>query len=309
MGYNNSMNQPIVSVIIPVYNTGNTAKTLIEFLLNGEYQNVEILAVDDGSKDGSLRILKSIADSKGRLRVFHKENGGASSARNLALKKASGKYIAFIDSDDEVTPDYLTRLVKETEKPDVALTVSAYMYHRVRQGTQFPVYDNPLPPRKKTETFKSYILRLLLSDGRIYGVINKLFVTKIIQDNHLEFDTKLDFAEDTKFMLGYLSAMQDEKITFILDPLYLYHFGSPTSTVAKSSLKWENWEKSYQDVKDFVGPHPTSAESRRLKLLYKRFKISHALAVARANKPFKEKLEYASIFEIIPASLAVKLRR
>ncbi len=303
------MNQPIVSVIIPVYNTGKSAKSLIEFLLNGEYQNVEILAVDDGSTDDSLRLLKSIADSKGRLRVFHKQNGGASSARNLALKKASGKYIAFIDSDDEVSPDYLTRLVQETEKPDVSLTVSAYMYHRVRQNTQFPVYNNPLPPRKDTETFKSYILRLFLSDGRIYGVINKLFITKLIQYYNLQFDTSLNFAEDTKFMLGYLSAMQDGKITFILDPLYLYHFGSPTSTVAKSSLKWSNWEKSYQDIKDFVGPHPTSAESRRLKLLYQRFKISYNLAVARANKPLKEKLALTNPFALALASVSVKLRR
>lgn len=303
------MNQPIVSVIIPVYNTGKEAKKLIEFLLNGEYQNIELLVVDDGSKDDSLRILKSIADPKNRLRVFHQKNGGASSARNLALKKASGKYIAFIDSDDEVSPDYLTRLVKETEKPDVALTVSAYTYHRVHQDKTHLVYTNPLPPRKYTETFKSYILRLLLSDGRIYGVINKLFVTKIIKDHHLEFDTSLNFAEDTKFMLGYLSAIKDEKITFILDPLYIYHYGSPTSTVASSALKWENWQKSYEDIKDFVGENPTSAESRRLNLLHKRFKISHALAVARANKPLKEKLEYASLFELIPASLAVKVRR
>lgn len=304
------MNQPIVSVIIPVYNTGESAKKLIEFLLNGEYQNVEILAVDDGSTDDSLRILKSVADAKGRLKVLHQKNGGASSARNLALKHAAGQYVAFIDSDDEVSPNYLTHLVEETEKPGVDLTVSAYMYHRVSQNTEFPVYDNMLPERRETETFKSYVLRLLLSDGRIYGVINKLFVNKIIQDNHLEFDTTLDFAEDTKFMLGYLGAMQDGKITFILEPLYVYHFGSPTSTVAKSSLKWENWEKSYQDIKDFVGPKPTSAEARRLKLLYKRFKISHALAVARSKKSWSEKREYLkSPIMLSFAELAVKLRR
>lgn len=302
------MTLPIVSVIIPVYNTGKSAVRVIDSLINGEYQHLDIIIVDDGSTDDSLKILKKLEKTTPSLRVFHKENGGASSARNFAIKKVKGEYIAFIDSDDDITPDYLAKLVAGTHGQDVALAVSAYMYHRVRQGTEFPVYTQPLPPQKQSETFKAYILRLLMSDGRLYAVINKLFRTDIIKKYDIKFDTTLDFAEDTKFVLDYL-AHYEGKISFILEPLYVYHFGSPTSTVAKSSLDWANWQRSFDDIKNWVGPDSTREERKRLNWLYRRFKISHALAVARANIPFREKRKYASTIELAFASIAVLLRR
>lgn len=301
-------NNPKVSVIIPVYNTGKSSTRVIDSLLAGEYQNLEIIIVDDGSTDDSLKILKAAAKKDARIKVFHQKNGGASSARNLALKKVTGDFIAFIDSDDDITLDYLAKLVHGTNQAGVALAVSAYMYHRVRQKTEFPVYTKPLSPREKSETFKAYILRLLMSDGRLYAVINKLFRSDIIKKHQIEFDTSLNFAEDTKFVLDYLAHFEG-KITFILEPLYVYHFGSPTSTVAKSSLDWANWQRSFDDIKNWVGSSPTREESRRLALLYRRFKISHALAVARANIPFREKRKYANSLELTLAHIAVLLRR
>lgn len=304
------MNQPIVSVIIPVYNTGPAAKSLIEFLLNKEqYQHLEIIAVDDGSTDDSLKILKSIVDKDSRLRVFHQKNGGASSARNLGIKHASGQYIAFIDSDDMVTKDYLKKLVAATEKGHVALATSAYLYHRVRKNSEFPLYTNSLPGRKKSETYNEYLLRLLVSDGRLYAVINKLFRTQVIKDHNIKFDTSLNFAEDLKFVLEYLRAAGDGDLAFVLEPLYIYYYGTETSTVAKSSLKWSNWQQSYSNVKNWLGPSPTKRERLRLAALKKRWQISHALAVARANQSYREKRENLGAVSLFLASLAVKFRR
>ena len=88
----------MVSIIVPVYNAKNVVGRCIESVLNQEYKDFELLLVDDGSTDGSGEICDRYAAADGRVRVFHKENGGVSAARNLALEKAEGKYLQFIDS-------------------------------------------------------------------------------------------------------------------------------------------------------------------------------------------------------------------
>ena len=95
--YNVDMKLPLVSVIVPVYNTGKLAKKLTENILRDKYENVEIILVDDGSTDDSLSILKSIKNSK--VKVYNKKNGGPSAGRNFGIEKAKGEYLLFIDSN------------------------------------------------------------------------------------------------------------------------------------------------------------------------------------------------------------------
>ena len=105
-----------VSVIIPVYNVARYLPECLDSILNQTYEHLEILAVDDGSTDESGRILDEYAQKDIRIRVFHQENGGAASARNLALRHASGEYLAFADSDDAVPPDAYARMVSMLEE-------------------------------------------------------------------------------------------------------------------------------------------------------------------------------------------------
>ena len=99
------MAKPLVSVIIPVYNTGKAAIRIIDDLLRGTYSELEIIIVDDGSTDDSLAILQQIKDK--RVKVFNKTNGGASSARNYGIKKATGMLVSFVDSDDGVEKTFI----------------------------------------------------------------------------------------------------------------------------------------------------------------------------------------------------------
>ena len=97
------MEQPKVSVIVPVYNTEKYLKKCLDSLINQTLSNVEIIAVNDGSTDGSPAILEQYAKSYPQIvKVFHKKNGGQASARNLAFEKCTGEYIGFLDSDDFV---------------------------------------------------------------------------------------------------------------------------------------------------------------------------------------------------------------
>lgn len=98
----------MVSVIVPVYNAAGFIDSCIRSILNQEEGNFEILLIDDGSTDGSGEKCDSWSTKDARIRVFHKRNGGVSSARNVGLDNARGEWIAFIDADDEVSPQYLS---------------------------------------------------------------------------------------------------------------------------------------------------------------------------------------------------------
>jgi len=105
---------PTVSVIIPTYNRSKLIKEAIDSVLKQSYTNVEVIVVDDGSTDGTGSIVRQM--THGRLRYYYKHNGGPSSARNLGLTKAKGKYIAFLDSDDLWPPEFLDTVIVQLEK-------------------------------------------------------------------------------------------------------------------------------------------------------------------------------------------------
>ncbi len=97
--------RPLISVIVPVYNIIKYLERCVRSVMAQTYENLEILLVDDGSTDGTGELCDRLAAGDGRIRVFHKENGGSSSARNLGISQARGEYLGFVDSDDYVSPD------------------------------------------------------------------------------------------------------------------------------------------------------------------------------------------------------------
>ena len=114
-----------ISVIIPVFNTGKSAVRLILEIAKSSYKNLELLVIDDGSTDGSNKLLKEFTrqykikfknKNVPELRFFEKENGGVSSARNFGLDRATGKFIAFTDSDDSVDKDFYKKMLTALTK-------------------------------------------------------------------------------------------------------------------------------------------------------------------------------------------------
>ena len=120
-----------LSVIIPAYNAGKTIGRCLDSLLQSVQQApVEIVCVDDGSKDNTWEILQSYSKKYACLRIFHKENGGVGSARNLGLSQAAGNYIAWVDSDDYVTTDWYATIHGGLEKYNPDCLVFDYFYTR-----------------------------------------------------------------------------------------------------------------------------------------------------------------------------------
>lgn len=316
--------KPLISVIIPIYNTGDSAVKLLNKLTKQSYENLEIICVDDGSKDGSFDLVSEfIRQSKLKnknlnMTILRQKNQGAAGARNLGLKKASGEYVTFIDSDDEVKKTHIEDLLKSLEKdPRNALSVCGYVYRRLRMQTEKNFFTNEIWTGLEEVNFRAYIVSLLASDGRMYAAINKMFRLSVIKKAKVEFPVGWDFAEDTMFVLRYLKAAEEagfNRIGMVLKANYIYNYGTETSTVASSSMKFSNWQKSFQNIATWAEDKKDSEEIKKLKQkwlkkLYLRFKISHALAVARSAMPLTKKWKYLNPLVLPLASLAAKIRK
>lgn len=316
--------KPLISVIIPIYNTGDSAVKLLNRLIKQSYENLEIICVDDGSKDGSFDLVaefirqSSLKNKNLNMTILRQKNQGAAGARNLGLKKASGEYVTFIDSDDEVKKTHIEDLLKSLEKdPRNALSVCGYVYRRLRMQTEKNFFTNEIWTGLEEVNFRAYILSLLASDGRMYAAINKMFRLSVIKKAKVEFPVGWDFAEDTMFVLRYLKAAEEagfNRIGMVLKANYIYNYGTETSTVASSSMKFSNWQKSFQNIATWAEDKKDSEEIKKLKQkwlkkLYLRFKISHALAVARSAMPLTKKWKYLNPLVLPLASLAAKIRK
>lgn len=273
---------PKVSIVVPIYNTAKYLKKCIDSILNQAYENLEIILVDDGSTDESGRIADDFAKLDKRVKVIHQKNAGQSAARNTGIKKATGEFISFVDSDDEIKKDFVKTLLG-LYSDDISIAVCGHQYRRVKEDSSKNLYQSPLRPRRAHETHKVYVLKLLAKDGRMYSCNNKLFRLTVINKNSLAFNEKLNFAEDTKFVLDYLAKAHGE-IAYTPCPLYVYNFGTDTSTVKKSATIWSNWQTSYKNLKSWLGPHPKLSEKFWLHVVHLRWRISFVRSKRRARQ-------------------------
>lgn len=122
--------QDLISVIVPVYNVESYLKRCLDSIINQTYQNIEIILIDDGSTDNSGNLCEDYKKIDNRIKVVHKTNGGLSDARNTGIKKAKGKYITFVDSDDYVEYDYVEYLYNLIKKYDTNISFCKYYVER-----------------------------------------------------------------------------------------------------------------------------------------------------------------------------------
>ena len=113
------MNKLMFSIIIPVYNLSDYIKETINNILNQKYKNFELILINDGSTDNTPNILKKFSNKYKNIKMFNKKNGGVSSARNLGLKKANGKYIYFLDGDDKIENDLLSNAYSKLKNNNI----------------------------------------------------------------------------------------------------------------------------------------------------------------------------------------------
>lgn len=223
----------MISVIIPIYNRSHTLRRAIDSVLRQTYRDFELILVDDGSTDNSLEICREYAAADSRVKVFHSENRGVSHARNLGLRQASGKYIRFVDSDDELPERSLEYLIGPALENDAVELVVA----RMDGGTyKIPAFSSRLlSQREYLRQFFRGELRALY-----YGPWNKLYLKSVLSSNSLLFDESLHWGEDALFNFSYYTCIT----SVYLSNRLVYHVhrppGEPGHLTGVENLKLED---------------------------------------------------------------------
>ncbi len=188
-----------ISIIIPVYNVATYLEACLESVRQQTFADYEVWMIDDGSTDGSSAICDAFAARDNRFHAVHQPNGGVSSARNMGLEKASGRWICFIDSDDTVAPHFLHDLHTAADGHEDTLTAQGF--NRIYPDhTETVEYEDEL--FTKENMGDAFELRHLNRQAYLW---NKLFYRAHIEQHHLRFDQKIHYAEDVIFVLTYLS--------------------------------------------------------------------------------------------------------
>lgn len=202
---------PLISIIVPIYNKENIISKTIESLIAQNYGNIEILLVNDGSKDKSLEICSAWAKKDGRIKVLDKENGGVSSARNAGLKAASGEYIGFVDGDDTVLPDMYKILFENISKYKADISVCGFICGAKNISGKAGLF-----------TSKDFIR----DNIKHLSVWNKLFKKQIIKG--LLFEESLSYAED--FLFCFQALMHAKKVFVDDGNFYIYNVTQESAT-------------------------------------------------------------------------------
>lgn len=221
------MPEPRISVIVPVYNTEQYLHRCIDSILGQTFTDFELLLVDDGSKDNSGAICDEYAARDPRIRVFHKPNGGVSSARNVGLDNARGEWIAFIDSDDWVEPSYLSVLIKLSANSDLSICDFSL------QGTK-EVWSDKIETEFIDKKHLAEFYIRIYPNVQVTASWGKLFKLNLIRKGNISFDEDLPTLEDNLFVLDYLS--QVKSISCTDKRLYNYWRGE----VGLSKIKLNN---------------------------------------------------------------------
>lgn len=216
----------MVSIIVPVYNAEKSLGYCVSSILNQTYRDIEVILVNDGSTDGSLKICNNYKEIDARIKVIDIPNGGVGNARNVGIQFSEGEYIQFADADDSVDPVMVERMVNivETYKVDIAMC-----------GFEKITLDDKYLPVEKVsfssevlgkecimlqENFKKRLPTILWKTSLLECSWNKIYKANIIKENNIQFPTEISLGEDFVMNIKYFSVCKS--LALISDKLYYY---------------------------------------------------------------------------------------
>ncbi len=238
----------LFTVIIPVYNTEKYLRACIDSVLKQSYTDFELLLINDGSSDSSGKICDEYALKDARVKVFHKENGGVSSARNLGLDNAKGEWITFVDSDDRVQKSYLLNFTLNIEF-GIDLIIGGFI--------KIDENDNLIKGELKLEntTFSTNNEDVLINHTlfNIGFPFSKLFKRDIIATNNISFPVEVKMYEDSLFLMDYLSFCLNIKLVNTQDYYYVEVKGSQSFKIHDFTSEYNAAYLLYKQATDKYG--------------------------------------------------------
>lgn len=275
-------NPPLISVIIPVYKVEQYLPRCVESILEQTFQNWELLLIDDGSPDCSGFICEEYAKKDSRIRVFHKENGGVSSARNLGIDNATGEWITFIDSDDYIQPGFLEGL-----------------YAPIAQGEEVDFVHGGCVNVKNGEIVsinQSYEYYVGVDKNILFQKLRGLTVSKLFRLENvkhrsdglpLRFDEKMKIAEDMAFTLDY--ALYVKRYALVPEKGYCYRIDNMQSAtksnkVEKYDTALHSFQHLYNSITTFITKCNISTEIANIRLTHLAYQLQNVCLSLYYNK-------------------------
>lgn len=241
----------LITVMIPAYNAEKYIGRCIESLLKQTYKEIEILIVNDGSKDNTKSICEEYFQKDTRVRLVNQENGGEGAARNTGLREAKGKYLSFVDADDYVKEDFIERLHTNLVKNNAGLAICGFkelkedaVLNETSGDITFMNQEKGMEMLLREDSFKGYVW-------------NKIFDLDIIRQKKLSFDVSLAVWTDVLFVFQYMRHI--DKIVFDPTPEYYYIYletsvshggGNNVIAVEKSYSAIRAKEQMIDDIPD-----------------------------------------------------------
>ena len=269
----------MISVIVPVYNAEKWLDKCVESIINQTYKDIEILLINDGSKDKSLEICRKYETIDSRIRVFDKKNEGVSKARNLGLYNARGKYVQFVDSDDFIEPDMCEKLLDAITNADMAICgIKIYKNDKVLK--EHHIKHKTYNLRKRIDYY--FELRKIN-----LGPCNKLYIRSLIDEQFME---DLTLGADTMFVLNYMKNVTT--VTSVSKCLYNVRLDNdkalnkmPKTDKVDSLIEQRKAEENF--LKSIYGP---DCELKRMYELYLKLIHSCFFDTAKNNKKLLKQL-------------------
>lgn len=228
----------LISVIIPIYNSEKTLKKCIDSVINQSLKKIEIILINDGSTDGSKRICEEYKKNNCKIKVIDKKNEGVSSARNLGIELANGKYIIFIDSDDYIDKNMLEDMYKSSDMGNLDLICNGYIVENEKGKV---LQTNKV--KNIISTTNGYLIDDILLNTNLSYTWGKLYKTDIIKNKCIKFDKNLKLGEDSLFVYKYCSFINSAIVMNVAQ----YHF-IRSNNVTLSGKYVDNYEESLKKI-------------------------------------------------------------
>ena len=212
----------MITVVMSVYNTGKYLAKAVDAMLAQTYRDFELFIIDDGSTDDSGAICDAQAARDDRFSVFHKPNGGLSSARNFGIEHAHGDFIIFPDPDDWVEANYLEQLLAIREREHADLSICGHYFDEGKNSTVWNAAAKPMVLDQDAA-----LVQLMLPDSYCGYAWNKLYSMAVIRDNDLRFDLSLGMVQDLHFAYRYFQFCK----VIAYDPTPVMHYNRDSSGV------------------------------------------------------------------------------
>ena len=212
------MKDILISIILPIYNSEKTLNRAIDSILKQDYQNYELILVNDGSTDKSGRICSEYKNKYSIVKYFEIKNEGVSNARNVGLKHSKGEYIMFIDSDDEYCEDTLSQVYQyiQDNKTDWII----FGYDRIHVNNKIKVMNTNITYLEYGKQ-KNIFIEKMQQNYLFNQIWNKVYKSKIIKEKQILFEREVSSGEDYRFNLKYIDAI--DNAIYLNKVLYKYY--------------------------------------------------------------------------------------